>query len=72
MTARSAYEVLFRRSETNPILTRPQRFHQAIDSISRQTENDVYTPVNQCFNQNISSGHRLAPSQQKLRTLHNS
>ena len=59
-------------NETNPILTRPQRFHQAIDSISRQTENDVYTPVNQCFNQNISSGHRLAPSQQKLRTSHNS
>jgi hypothetical protein len=53
-------------NETNLILMGPQGFHQAINPISRQAEDGIHVPINECLDKNIGCGHDLYS--QSLRT----
>src|SRR5581483_8220899 len=45
--------------ETQLVAMGAQRFHNAIDTISRKTEDNLHAPINESFNQNIRArfGH---------------
>jgi hypothetical protein len=47
--------------KTDLLLVRAQRFHNAVDAVSRQTKNDIDSPIDQSLNQHIGSsfGHRV-------------
>jgi hypothetical protein len=43
--------------ESNVLLPLAQCFHDSIDAIARQTEDGIYAPVEESFDQNIRSVH---------------
>jgi threonine dehydrogenase-like Zn-dependent dehydrogenase len=55
-----------RLAKATELLMGPQGFHQAINPISRQAEDGIHVPINECLDKNIGCGHDLYS--QSLRT----
>src|SRR5437588_1346474 len=47
--------------ETNLVLTYAQRFHDAVDAVSRETKDNVNTPIHQRFDEHIRRIHQYNP-----------
>jgi len=39
------------------VLTDPQRFHDAVNAVSRQPKDDIYSPIHQALDKNIGCSH---------------